>query len=334
MPQIPALSAVEPEHLPPPDSVVALADSAPAASLVPDHPLAARRLAYAHDAMADKDFAAAIDILEQTLELCPGSALVWFRLGEVLAAAGRAADAASAFRQTMQFDAQGLLGAALHLSRLGVTDAPPQPPVAYVRGLFDDYAHRFETHLTQKLDYHGPEQIVAALEAVKPGAVYSAAIDLGCGTGLMAKALDARCVAICGCDLAPKMVAIAERTGLYTHVAVADAADFLATHANACADLLLAADVFVYVGDLSDIFAQGARVIVSGGLFAFTVQSSDGTDGAEYCIGEDLRYAHTPAGLMRLARDHGFAVKVLEPAVLRKDRGQDVASLTVVLERD
>ena len=111
-------------------------------------------------------------------------------------------------------------------------------------------------------------------------------------------------------------------------------AAFLGAHADASADLLLAADVFVYVGDLSDIFAQGARVLMCGGLFAFTVQSSDGTDGMEYRVGDDLRYAHTPAGILRLAREHGFAVKMLEPAVLRKDRGQDVASLTVVLQRD
>ncbi len=43
-------------------------------------------------------------------------------------------------------------------------------PPAYVARLFDDYAPRFDRHLTQTLGYRGPELIVSALDSGGAGA--------------------------------------------------------------------------------------------------------------------------------------------------------------------
>ena len=51
---------------------------------------------------------------------------------------------------------------------------------------------------------------------------------------------------------------------------------------------VLAADVFVYCGDLAPIAAAVARVMAPGGLFAFTVESHDGSGIS--CYSRRLRY--------------------------------------------
>ena len=45
----------------------------------------------------------------------------------------------------------------------------------------------------------------------------------------------------------------------------------------------------VYVADLAPVLAEAKRVLVSGGLLAFTTETHDG-DGV--ILGEGLRYAH------------------------------------------
>ena len=104
----------------------------------------------------------------------------------------------------------------------------------------------------------------------------------------MALALrDAAPVAI-GVDLSPRMVEAAARTGLYEALHVADVAQALQKEPAASFDLVIAADVFVYIGDLAPIFAQAALALSRGGLFAFSVQKAD----THWALGADLRYAH------------------------------------------
>ncbi len=58
------------------------------------------------------------------------------------------------------------------------------------------------------------------------------------------------------------------------------------------ADLILAADAMVYVADLAPVLREAARVLMPGGLLAFTVETHEG-DGVK--IGDGLRYAHSEA---------------------------------------
>ncbi|MGE3643929.1 MAG: methyltransferase domain-containing protein [Beijerinckiaceae bacterium] len=299
----------------------------------PSDPIAARRLAWAEESLRAGDTAAAAELLEQTLDIAPESALVWFRLGEARAACGNVDAAVEAYRQAARRDPAGLLGTELKIASLGAAAAPKAAPPAYVKGLFDEYAAKFERHLTQALGYRGPQFLREALDRLYPARRFEKAIDLGCGTGLMARALADICTDIAGIDIAPKMISIARGSGLYTRAEVADALAFLETEPSASADLAAAADVFVYIGDLDPIFAQTAHVLRPGGAFLFSVQSADESDGAGYCVGEDLRFAHTPHYLKSLARAYGFEIKALDPAVLRKDRGRDVLALIAILER-
>ncbi|MDP2356012.1 MAG: methyltransferase domain-containing protein [Beijerinckiaceae bacterium] len=296
--------------------------------------LADRRYAWGAGAFKERDFEGAADLFRQVIEIAPEWAPAHLSLGDSLMGLGDRAGAQIAWGHALRLDASGVLGAALKIAALGAGRAPAAAPREYVRALFDEYAPRFDTHLREKLAYRGPELILAAIERAcglrGREFWFDRALDLGCGTGLMADELWKRVDSMNGCDLSPVMIEGALLSGKYSNLRVADVGDYLVSQGEDSSDLVVAADVFVYIGDLEPLFAQSARVIERGGLFAFSVQRAE---GAEWSVGADLRYAHSRAYLGRLASKHGFEVAVLDDASTRKDAGVDVPGLVAVLAR-
>ncbi len=320
-------------------SATALASGAPGSSMATSgNMLADRRYVYACDSLAQGDFEAAIDLCEQILELTPHWSPAWMRLGEAHEKADALAKAAAAYEQVLIHDPSGVLGANIKLASLGHAAAPFTAPPAYVQGLFDQYAARFDEHLVHALGYRGPGELLRAINEVCTrrgmaghfGVVY----DLGCGTGLMGKALSGRFDSISGVDLAPRMIQIAQRTGVYNHLAVADCTDFLRLKGEKSCDLVIAADVFVYMGDLAAVFAQSARVLDANGLFAFSIQAQPAGETADYSVGADMRFAHSLSYLQKLAAENLLRIEVMESIILRKDRGAGVPAYVLVLARN
>jgi predicted TPR repeat methyltransferase len=299
-------------------------------------PTADRRYLFARSALERGDAEAAADIARQALELAPHWPPAWLLLGEAEAAADRPEAAAAAYREASARDPDDILGARLRLARLEPNQGLPRATMspAYVEALFDEYAPRFERHLTEVLGYRGPEEIVRVLAAVAGGRDrlrFRHVLDLGCGTGLMARALAGLAERIEGCDLAAAMVARARATGLYAHVEQADAVSWLLDQPPAAVDLVTAADVAVYVGDLDPLFRAAACAIAPGGLFALTLQ----TGAADGCIlGDDLRFRHAPAYAARLGAAAGLPVVAEEPFVVRLDRGEPLPGALVVCRRE
>jgi predicted TPR repeat methyltransferase len=297
--------------------------------------LADRRYGWAEAALAGGDAKEAVDLIEQTLALVPRFAPAWLLLGKAHAALRAHGPAAAAFERALAHDPEDTIGAGLELARLGSRPAASAMTDAFVRTLFDDYAPGFDAHLTQELSYRAPDIIMAALRRIrteqKKAFRFGRVLDLGCGTGLMGAVVRAHAEYLAGCDLSPGMVEQARAKSIYDELAVAGIASFLAAEAAASAELVLAADVFVYVGELAAVFAAVARVLAPQGLFAFTVQSHDG-DGV--IVGDDRRYHHADTYLIEIAADHAFHLAVLEPATTRLDRGEPVPGCVCVLARD
>ena len=294
--------------------------------------LADRRFAYAEASFEDGDFAAAADLARQVLELAPGYAPAWFLLGKSFVEAGAdRAEAVSAFRSALAHDPADVLGAKLRLAQLGAADPHGAMSPAYVRELFDEYAIRFDRHLRQSLRYRGPEVLLDGVRRACSRRLapvrFAAALDLGCGTGLAAELFRPVCQHLAGVDLSPAMVKRAAAKKLYDELAVGDLTGWLAGRPERSADLVLAADVFVYVADLRPVFAGVAAALRPDGLFAFTVQAHAG-EGV--VLGDDQRYAHAEAYLREVTADVGLTPAVVEPCTTRQDRGADVPGLLMV----
>jgi predicted TPR repeat methyltransferase len=296
--------------------------------------IADRRLAIAQDLLA-RDPAGAADLLMQAIEAAPRFISAWFALGELREKAGARDEAIAAFQQVCALDAEDRLGAGLHLVRLGAL-APGDMPSAYVRTLFDQYAPRFDTALTEGLGYRGPavlrDALAAACAATGRALRFDAALDLGCGTGLAGAALRPLVDTLIGVDLSERMVAVAREKKIYGRLETGDLVAFL--HAEGRAGhryaLIVAADVFAYLSWLPGVVAATARVLAPGGLLAFTVETHPGDD---VILGEKLRYAHGTAHVRAAVAGAGLAMLALTEVSTRSEAGVPVPGLVAIARR-
>ena len=302
----------------------------------------------------------AIGSFERALALKPASDSLHLDLGAALLAAGRAEDAAAILRKGLVLNARNgdllrelgqaqlLLGerqAALKSFRRALKLLPDDRYVAHMAGaladpglansdyvahLFDTDAGHFDEHLTGKLHYRVPQALADMLK--RSGKALGPAIDIGCGTGLAGAALAEAARPIDGIDIAPRMIEKARQRGLYRHLATGDAARVLRTDADFAGPyaLAIAADVFIYVGAIEDLFGAIRDKLAAGGLFAFSIETSVGDDIEIRASG---RFAHSPAYIEKLAQAHGLAVAARADHDIRLENNQPIAGALYVLER-
>ncbi|MFL5042640.1 MAG: class I SAM-dependent DNA methyltransferase [Xanthobacteraceae bacterium] len=295
--------------------------------------IADRRYKWAIDHARRGDLAGAADILAQTVEMAPAFATAWFALGAIRDTQGDRAGAVAAFTAARDADPDDYHGARLHLARLGAGPATPEMTAVYVRRLFDQHAPDFDVAMRERLEYRGPELLLEAVRAAAgEGMRFGAMLDLGCGSGLSGAAFRPCVDWLVGVDLSPAMIELARAKGLYDRLVVDEIGAFLRGEAanRAAYHLVLAADVFVYCGDLSPIAAATAGILAPGGLFAFTVETHD---GAGVRLSETLRYAHSDDHVRAALGSAGLRVLALEAAATRSEKGVPVSGLLAVARR-
>jgi predicted TPR repeat methyltransferase len=300
--------------------------------------MADRRYGYGRDLASRGDLAAAADLFAQATEAAPGFAAAWFALGEMREKLGDGAGAAAAFREALRLDPGDRHGAALHLARLGAADPEGAMSPSYVRTLFDQYAPRFDGALVEGLAYRGPQRLLDAVERARsPDPQFGAMLDLGCGTGLAGAAFRPLVRHLTGVDLSPGMIAEAHAKGIYDRLETGELVEFLAAEraARRRYDLVIAADVFVYLFDLAPVARAVADVLSPGGLFAFTVETHDGDgsgdgsgDGVE--LGDKLRYRHGAAHVRAALVSGRLRLIELAPVATRIESGATVPGLLSV----
>ncbi len=274
-----------------------------------------------------KRYADAVAGYDRAVALEPGFADAWHNRGHALNELQRVDEAIDSYRRAL---AAGGDAARLEfeLAALGAGSGPTPAaaPGRFVTNLFDRYAERFDEHLIGQLQYATPAAAVDAVRRVSAARELDV-LDLGCGTGLCGPLLRPLARTLCGVDLSPRMLDKARERGGYDELVCADVAGFLQTRAAAY-DLVIATDVFVYIGDLDAVFAGTRQALRTGGLFAFSVER--GAE-ADFVLQPSKRYAHSEAYLRRLAAARGFDVASLEARFIRKDGATDIHGLIAVL---
>ncbi len=281
-----------------------------------------RRLDYVELMCAENDFAAAYEIMNDAMSRVPDWVAGWVRLGEISVKADKVDAAKFAFEQALALDPADHFGASLRLDLLRPVTLTDRSPAAHVASLFDQYAAKFETSLVQKLGYRVPDLLASVLPE-QLGRV----LDLGCGTGLMGQAIKGRYSELTGYDLSNGMLAEAKRKGIYNRL---EQKDLLALDlTDERYDLIVAADVFIYIGALERVISWVADALAPNGIFAFTVE-----EGHEkgYTLLESHRYAHSEAYLRGMLDAAGFESFEVRQTTLRKDRGTEIRGLVVIAQ--
>ena len=120
------------------------------------------------------------------------------------------------------------------------------------------------------------------------------------------------------------MIEKSRERGVYDRLEVGDLVEAMKKR-PASFDLLVAADVFIYVGDLAPTFEAAAACLRPGGLLAFSVEAGGG-DRFNLTMAT-RRYTHSEPYLRRMAAMYGFEQVSLAPTALRVERGQAGAGI-------
>lgn len=219
-------------------------------------------------------------------------------------------------------------------------DGSAQMPHNLVADLFNSYADRFDEHLVSKLEYKTPGMLwslVSRSRGQNP-LVFKRAVDLGCGTGLMAPLMQDHVEWLEGVDLSEGMVSRARERDLYDRLVVGDLVSHLvkAREAGETFDLIISADTLVYFGALEPVFGAVNRVATPGALFAFSVEALEAYEAETtgYKITPSGRFAHSSSYIQELSKEYRWHLLSLERHVIRKNAGQDVVGWLVVLEKE
>jgi predicted TPR repeat methyltransferase len=304
-----------------------------------------------------RDLRAAMGCFERAVALKPDFAEAWLGLGQVLHQAQRYDDALAAFARAPDL-AEAWLGRARALNRLkrspeavvayrqalakggdaevihyylaalGAERAPAAAPKRLVSTVFDRYSDRYDQHVLGLLKYRTPDLLFDAAGRLASSCDLDI-LDLGCGTGLLGARFRPRARTLTGVDISSSMLAVARQRRIYDNLVCGELVEFLQMQTEKF-DLAVAADVLVYIGDLSRVFHHVRGALRDGGLFGLSAEAGDAQD---FVLRASLRYAHSAAYLRKLAADHGFIVETFESKVIRQEDGNDVVGHLAVLRR-
>ncbi len=204
------------------------------------------------------------------------------------------------------------------------------PPREYVRELFDQYSASFEENLTRDLEYNTCKILRRALdnqpEAEKE---FAHALDLGCGTGLAGEEFHDVCHQLTGIDLSDRMLEQAARKDIYTMLISGDIVEFLEQR-GPFFDLVIAADVLPYLGNLQPLFAAAAGRTTEKTIFLL---SAEGSACPDWELQPSGRYAHNPDYVIRTATHNGWVALEQFPANIRREHDAWIRGSIFVLKR-
>jgi predicted TPR repeat methyltransferase len=261
--------------------------------------------------------------------LAPEKASSHYNLGLACWENGKAADALSAFRRTLDLD-PGLERAPFLVKTLSGEPCETVPR-EFVKAMYDTHAYRFDVNLVDELQYQIPTD---AREAVRdlwgdPDGRSWVIFDVGCGTGLCGPLFRDVATRLVGGDLSPNMIEKARERGTHDELY---AEDLTATLARGDVDLVLATDVLIYVDDLRETLEGAGKALRPGGLFSFSTEHEPGDNLTLQTSG---RFSHSEGYVRRLAEEFGFAVRHADKTTIRKvgiDDDRDVDGRLYVLE--
>ncbi len=263
---------------------------------------------------------------KQAIALKPDYAEAHFNLGYTLKDFGRLDEALASYNQAIALKPE--YSSAKHMLAALTGETTETAPRDYVENLFDNYAAKFESSLVDNLEYKIPRVIAEIIIKDSKFDLLGSIMDLGCGTGLFGVEIKQFCEHLEGIDLSEKMLDEAMKKDIYNKLIKEDILAYL-SNASLNFDYFVSTDVFIYIGDLSDIFRLIKSRNKKGGKLVF---STEDYDGESFFLEQSGRYSHSKKYIEGLCKKFGFELRHFETQALRKDKNQYISGGLYILE--
>jgi predicted TPR repeat methyltransferase len=261
---------------------------------------------------------------QRALDLSPDLELPYINLGHLLEQQGMVREATELYERAI---ARGLDPTLFsHYLAAASGKVTHRAPDRWVSATFDNFAPTFDGHV-RSLGYIAP-RVLAAMVRSRADEMLDV-LDLGCGTGRCGLSLAQQKRYLVGVDLSEKMLAQARALGIYDELHLAEVHTWMRGAPAARFDLVIAADVLIYIGDLGDLFHEAARSLRPGGWFAF---STEECESAEYTLLPSGRYAQSQPYIRRLA-EPVFTVVAADSAVIRMESDNPLMGRLYLLQK-
>ena len=252
----------------------------------------------------------------QAIALKPNLAEAHCSLGITLRELGRLEDSEASYTQAIALKPDYPFAKHMLAALTGETVATA--PLEYVEGLFDNFASKFEHSLVDNLEYKIPKLLTEIIVKDSKFGLLGSIMDLGCGTGLFGAEIKQVCGHLEGVDLSARMLAEAKKKNIYNNLIKQDIIDYL-LNASLNFDYFVSTDVFIYIGDLSDVFQLIKSRNKTGGKLAFSTEDF-GEDG--FFLEKSGRYSHSKKYIESLCKKFGYELIHFEIQVLRKEKNK------------
>jgi len=279
---------------------------------------------------ADGDLEKTIQHYLHAISLQPAVAELHHNLALIYHGQGKVVEAQACFEKALELQPSN--ETARHLLAAIQNRTPERAPAAYVRDTFDGYADNFDTHLVDRLQYRTPKMLADLLQTKLDCEATSLNIlDLGCGTGLFGEEIRHLKDRMTGVDLSTKMLDKARTRNIYDELIADDLLNYLASSTEHF-DLIVATDVFNYVGNLQPVFEHASRLLRKGKWFAFSLEAAP--EGVtDFALDKTGRYQHSRRYVLPLCERHGFEELSFSQSTIRMDGNKAVTGYLYHLRR-
>ena len=249
------------------------------------------------------------------LKLDQNFQMAWYNLGCTQLAIGKVKEAAYSFRRALKLKP----GDENTIFMLAIADPaslpkdkfPTSMPLQLIVSQFNGLAPTYDLLQIEEMQYSGHVELNRSIrEYLEPNRVDHNILELGCGTGLCGPMLRMISTRLTGVDIASNMVSFASQLrdeanrSVYDSLYTQEMHTYLSGIGEPTWDVVCAANVFNYTGDLSGIFPLALKVLKPGGLFVFSTEIK--ADPGYSFIPDLGRFAHSPAYVRDLAQKTGF----------------------------
>ena len=258
----------------------------------------------------------AIGAFAKAVAIKPDYADAYNNIGNALQEQGKLTEAIEAFNKALAIkpdyaDARHMLSALIGET----TNAPPRE---YVEKLFDEYAVRFESSLVGDLEYYIPKALTGIVLKQSPNGSLGSVLDLGCGTGLVGQEVKRFCGNLEGIDLSKPMLEQARLKNVYDELIHSDIIEYLSNE-ELNFDYFISTDVFIYVGNLTEVFRLIKSRNKQPGKLAFSTEHTE-KDG--FHLQKTGRYTHSKSYIEGLCAEFKYTTSHFSTSNLRKEKGQ------------